>query len=78
MKKGDLVRLKKNRAIPGALTALKFYKRLFDEVGEKDMLVLETFETKDSFKSNLTVLVLVNGYKKVINSTLIEVVSETR
>lgn len=65
MKKGDLVVLKQNVSMPGALTAVKFFKRLHDEVGGSHMIVL-------SVHGN-SVIVLVNGYKKVLNSEFLEV-----
>ncbi len=68
MKPGDIVILKEGRKVPGALTAIKFYKRLYDEVGNSHMLVLEIDKN--------SVLVLVNGYKKVINSSYLKVIYE--
>ena len=67
MKKGDLVVLKQNMSTPGALTAVKFFKRLHDEVSGSHMIVL-------SVHGN-SVMVLVNGYKKVLNTEFLEVVN---
>ena len=63
--------------IPGALTAIRFYKRLKDELGGKMMLVLAVNEPHLK-KKNKTVVVLVNGYKKVLTSGILEVVNESK
>ena len=75
MKIGDLVVLKDNWAVPGALTALKFYGRIKEEVGTSSMLVIDIYK-KDG--RPFSALVLVNGYKKVLNLSLLKVVSESR
>ena len=78
MKCGDLVKLKEDHmVVPGALTAIRFYKRLKDEIGGKVMLVLAVGETHLK-KKNKTVVVLVNGYKKVLTSGILEVVNESK
>ncbi len=68
LKIGSLVRLREEWPVPGALTAIKFYQRLKDEVSDKNMLVLAVHDK--------SVLVLLNGYKKVLSIELIEVVHE--
>ncbi len=70
MKVGDLVVLKELLNPPGALTAIKFYKRLFDEIGNRHMIILEIH--------NPTAVVLVNGYKKVLNLEFLEAIDEIR
>ncbi len=70
MKPGDIVSLKDGIRVEGALTAVKFYKRLYEEVGNAHMLVLSI--------ENRSVLVLVNGYRKIISSNYLEVLSESR
>ena len=70
MKPGDLVILKEGIRVEGALTAIKFYKRLYEEVGNASMLVLSI--------DDRSVLVLVNGYRKVISSNYLRVINETR
>ena len=78
MKCGDLVKLKEdNMVVPGALTAIRFYKRLKDELGGKVMLVLAVGEPRLK-KKHKTVVVLVNGYKKVLTSAILEVVNENK
>ena len=69
MKPGDIVILKDGIRVEGALTAIKFYKRLYEEVGRSKMLVL-------SVEKN-SILVLVNGYKKVIIESYLEKINET-
>lgn len=79
MKCGDLVKLKEdNMIVPGALTAIRFYKRLKDELGGEIMLVLAVLEPHLEKKKNKTVVVLVNGYKKVLTSGILEVVNESK
>ena len=68
MREGDLVVLKSNIVLPGALTAINFFKRLKEEVGNSHMIVLKVHGN--------SVTVLVNGYKKVINSEFLKVVEE--
>ena len=70
MKPGDIVFLKEGIKVEGALTAIKFYKRLYEEVGDSHMLVLEI--------NKRSVLVLVNGYRKVISENYLEVLGESR
>lgn len=79
MKPGDLVRLTKNygKVIPGALTAIKFFKRLKAELDEESMLVLKIIDNSNRPNSK-SALVLVKGYKKVINTALLEVINEER
>tara|TARA_B100001287_G_scaffold242660_1_gene218235 strand:+ start:232 stop:468 length:237 start_codon:yes stop_codon:yes gene_type:complete len=75
VKEGDLVMLSFERwKVPGALTALKFYQQLQEEIGGKTMIVLSTFESGK--KSHMNALVFVNGYKKTLNCKLLKVVSE--
>ena len=69
MKPGDVVILKDGIKVEGALTAIKFYKRLYDEVGKSKMLVLSI--------DKRSVLVLVNGYRKVIVESYLEKINET-
>ena len=66
MKPGDVVRLKENFSVPGALTAVKFYRRLNREVEDRYMLVLDVHGNSAT--------VLINGYKKVLNLELIELI----
>ena len=68
MKPGDIVRLKENFEVPGALTAIKFYRRLNKEAKDKYMIVLDVHGNSAT--------VLVNGYRKVLNLELIERVVE--
>ncbi len=69
MKPGDVVILKEGIKVEGALTAIKFYKRLYEEVGDSKMLVLSI--------DKRSVLVLVNGYRKVISENYLESINET-
>ena len=76
IKPGDLVMLSDEKSlIPGALTALKFYKRLQDEIGGKTMIVLDIFPT-GRIDSSKNALVFVNGYKKTLSCKLLKVVNE--
>ena len=68
MKAGDVVRLKENIEVPGALTAIKFYRRLNNEVKDNYMLVLKVH--------GKSATVLISGYRKVLNLELIEKVNE--
>ena len=68
MKPGDIVRLKENLEVPGALTAVKFYRRLNSEVKDNYMLILNVH--------GRSATVLINGYKKVLNLELIEKVDK--
>ena len=75
IKPGDLVMLSDERwVVPGALTALKFYQRLQNEIGGKTMIVLSTFDSGKNPTKNA--LVLVNGYKKTLSCKLLKVVNE--
>ena len=64
MKSGDIVRLKEKVVLPGALTAVKFYRGLNNEVKGRYMLVLRVH--------GKSATVLLNGYKKVLNLEFIE------
>ena len=76
IKAGDLVMLSDERwKVPGALTALKYYQRLKDEIGEKPMIVLDIFST-GRIDSSKNALVFVNGYKKTLSCKLLKVVNE--
>mgnify|MGYP001375205277 CR=1 FL=1 len=76
IKPGDLVMLSDGKwSVPGALTALKFYQRLKDEVGGKTMIVLDVYDS-GRIDSSKNALVLVNGYKKTLSCKLLKVVNE--
>mgnify|MGYP001173482252 CR=1 FL=1 len=68
MKPGDLVVLRKTPSVAGALTAVKFYKRLDDELGNSHMMILKIHGN--------TASVLVNGYEKVLNLEFLEMLNE--
>ena len=71
---GDLVKLKASKDFPdcqGSLTAVKFYKLLIDECGDKFMLIIKQFSSDAD-----TNIVLVNGYKKPISSKFLVKIEE--
>ena len=75
IKPGDLVMLTDEKwVVPGALTALKFYQRLQNEIGGKTMIVLSTFDSGK--KPTKNALVFVDGYKKTLSCKLLKVVNE--
>ena len=81
IKPGDLVVLAdENWVVPGALTALKYFKRLKDQYGGKPMLVLEVYEKKNPNIAiagyDQSVVVIVDGHTQVFASSLLRVVNE--
>ena len=77
VKTGDLVMLTNDKwAVPGALTALKFYKRLQNELDGEAMLVLSVHEAGTVDRPTRNAIVYVNGYKKTLNTKLLKVVNE--
>ena len=79
MKAGDIVILSEKTKVfnaPQAMTAVKYYERLKKEIGEKHMLVLSTSKPRSNNES-FSVAVLVDGYRKVLNSSFLEVISES-
>ena len=69
-KVGDLVTLKKAKDFPdcgGSLVAVKFYNRLLVECQDKPMLIIKTFDNDSSS------VVLVSGYRKVINNKFLKI-----
>jgi len=77
VKTGDLVMLTNDKwAVPGALTALKFYKRLQNELDGKTMLVLSVHEAGTAHRPTRNAIVYVSGYKKTLNTKLLKVVNE--
>jgi hypothetical protein len=79
IKQGDLVMLTDEKwVVPGALTALKFYKRLQVELEGKPMLVLDVIESGTPNRPTKTITVFVDGYKKKLNQSLLKVVNEER
>ena len=82
IKTGDLVMLADDDwVVPGALTALKYFKRLQDQYAGKPMLVIETHEKKNPNIAiagyDQSVVVIVDGHKQVFTSSLLRVVNET-
>jgi len=72
LKLGDLAILKKAKDFPesgGSLTAVKFYNRLLIECQDKIMLVLKVAN------GGRAVVVLINGYRKVIDSKFLKMIN---
>ncbi len=77
IKPGDLVMLSnENWNVPGALTALKFYQRLQNQLEGKLMLVLSVHEAGTVNRPSKNAIVYVDGYKKTLNTRLLKVVNE--
>ena len=71
MNEGDLVRIKsENIKLPGALTAIKFFNRLNNEVGNKIGIVISS---TDSSKS---VIVQFDNCQKVIHKVFLETINK--
>ena len=70
MKKGDLITMIdfSDINIPGALTAMKFYRRLEESIGGKTGLVVEV--------NGNNIVALFGGTKKIINKQMVRVINE--
>ena len=75
IKKGDLVIVKIPKQSPGALTAVKFFQRLAENVEGKFGIVISASNTSDSDK-NRHVVVQFPNIRKVINTRYLEIVDE--
>lgn len=82
IKPGDLVMLADEKwVVPGALTALKYFKRMQDQYGGKPMLVIETQKKKNPPHITVagydqSIVVMVDGGKQVFTASLLKVVNE--
>ena len=80
MKKGDLVRIKVPKPIPGALTAVKFFQRLTDNIEGKVGIIISpedphTIDGKEqAHQTSKHVIVQFPNIRKLIHVKYLEVI----
>ena len=67
MKKGDLVQFKRPEYNIGALTAVKYFQRLENQIGGKTGLVLSKHGDSALIKFENTTMVIHEKYLEVVN-----------